>query len=887
MKYNQKDCHNIYRFIRKIFSSAPKQVSRHNRLIIPRSLLPLIAGTVLAISILLGSVISVRAADEGLMSRLFSPGPMIQGHQKLEGTQCLKCHEAGAGVPTSKCLDCHKDIKVFVEKKVGFHGLATDSCIKCHSDHKGRLYDSTLINIKTFDHKLTGFSLAGKHSKIDCVKCHQQKRGPEKIRPNDMKYLGASVSCVSCHKKDDIHLFKAPLAKKDCDSCHGVESWKTELKFDHKRDGKYELVGRHAKLKCQDCHTPSMFKLQPTAKGFSIYKWPNLKEAQCVACHNDFHQKNLSAKFQNGKCVSCHTQTDWKIKNFDHKITGYALNGKHADLKCSECHVQKSSIFGVYQKSNAKVDRIPTLKFIGLNKDCLSCHKDTHLFGSHKSTMESMIGAKQGLNKCLACHDESSWKETHDFSHSAHTRYKIDGEHKSLKCGDCHIPQQAKYTSQHILPVSVAQSKNKFGIYHWQKLNEKTCENCHKNIHIGVFSKQQLQKKCSECHVTSGWKVVSTGKGFDHSKTRFPLTGKHTKATCTECHVKDKKQVFVWNSKDKGFCIECHDNVHKKQFSDKLSSQSCAECHTTESFSKQKPFDHSTTRYPLKGAHVKVECSTCHTPTSSIFPVKPPKFMSKFLFPNLEKDQCLACHKDVHKAQLGKNCTSCHSEEKWKPAKFDHQTQSKFLLKGKHQELKCSECHKPTSKEFVQEFKKNIPVITYKPISGQCVACHKDVHKGHFGQSCNSCHSEQAWKTTKDFHKNFSLSGVHFVLQCAECHQQGRKLSGLSQQCVFCHKKDDIHTGTLPNCSECHRQQFWENAKFNHSLSSFPLRGAHRVIQCQECHSNGIYRGLSPDCFSCHQKDAQAATSFSHSPIGSFTSCTDCHRNQFSFKNGN
>jgi hypothetical protein len=780
---------------------------------------------------------------------------------QLEGKDCLKCHKSGKGVPDSKCLDCHKEIKALVDIKSGYHGNMTGACIKCHSDHKGREYDSANFDFTQFDHKQTGYPLLGKHAEIRCTECHKEKRGPKKLRPNDPSFLGSNASsCRSCHTKDDIHFFKGTYAKKDCNACHNLEKWDTGIKFDHTRDAHYKLEGAHDAISCEDCHNP-----QDKGLATSIYQWPKLKTEKCLTCHENYHKTTLSHKYQNGNCTQCHSQELWKIPKFNHQVTSYPLRGKHAEITCKECH--KTMVQAVQTKDIKGKGYVSQIDWRGLKQDCLSCHKDFHRFGHYESPM------KLKPNQCLSCHDEESWKEVHDFSHNVSTRFVIDGEHKKLKCSECHLEVDKK-------PIPPP----KPGLYVWPKLKEKTCEVCHKSPHVNQFSKALLAKKCTECHVSEGWNVVKSGKGFDHAKTRFPLTGKHFETSCTECHVKNKKQIFRWNSADAGFCIECHENVHIKQFDAKTQAQSCQECHSTKNFTERFKFDHNKTTYPLKGAHTNVECSLCHTPTNFIFPVKPGHHMNKYLFPQIQKDSCLACHHDVHKGQLPKDCTQCHSVEKWKPANFDHQLQSRFPLKGKHAETKCEKCHTTDKSDVVVDFKKSVPLVKYKPMDTQCLACHKDVHKGHFGTACASCHSEQTWKTTKDFHKNFTLTGVHFTLQCTECHGQGRTLSGLSQDCVFCHKKDDIHSGTLPECGSCHLQSMWENNKFRHSLTAFPLKGAHRTIECQSCHSNNVYQGLSSDCVSCHLSNALTATAPVHSPIGSFTNCVQCHHgNSFSW----
>ena len=113
-----------------------------------------------------------------------------------------------------------------------------------------------------------------------------------------------------------------------------------------------------------------------------------------------------------------------------------------------------------------------------------------------------------------------------------------------------------------------------------------------------------------------------------------------------------------------------------------------------------------------------------------------------------------------------------------------------------------------------------------------CATCHKDPHKGRFGKRCSECHTESGWDETAEFHKNFVLSGVHFMLECADCHRDKRRLSGLGNDCKVCHQKDDVHQGTQPECASCHTQQFWSIASFKHSLTAFPLRGSGNGVKC-------------------------------------------------------
>jgi hypothetical protein len=80
---------------------------------------------------------AVSAESEGVLNRLLAPGPLIGGHKDLEKSDCLKCHDAGKGVPDSKCLDCHKDIKVFVEQKKRFSWIGGQNLYRMSQRSQG------------------------------------------------------------------------------------------------------------------------------------------------------------------------------------------------------------------------------------------------------------------------------------------------------------------------------------------------------------------------------------------------------------------------------------------------------------------------------------------------------------------------------------------------------------------------------------------------------------------------------------------------------------------------------------------------------------------------------------------------------------------------------
>jgi hypothetical protein len=138
---------------------------------------------------------------------------------------------------------------------------------------------------------------------------------------------------------------------------------------------------------------------------------------------------------------------------------------------------------------------------------------------------------------------------------------------------------------------------------------------------------------------------------FDHSLTKFPLTGRHIVATCKSCHQTQKfKDVSLE-------CYACHkkDDKHKQKLGER-----CDSCHNARSW-RLWDFDHGKrTKYVLDGSHLKVACENCHRQEA-------PK--GKNAAP--VGSNCLSCHQseDVHDGQFGVRCEQCHVTESWKKFK--------------------------------------------------------------------------------------------------------------------------------------------------------------------------------------------------------------------------
>ena len=424
-------------------------------------------------------------------------------HKSLFGTKCESCHEekdwktthfnheadghfALKGAHnTAKCEACHKAFKEDLPK----------TCIGCHrSDdvHKGSLgekcescHNERTWNTSNFDHDKTKFPLRDKH-RTKCESCHKTGQKFEKV----------PMDCMSCHAKDDVH--KGRYGVK-CQDCHDAKDWKKPT-FDHDRDTKYKLKDKHKAAKCDSCHKGDLYKDKLKTDCYSCHKADDVHKmaftsncekchserawkttsfdhtrdtkyvlkgkhipAKCESCHKpapapqklpstcyECHQADDVHKGSEGKnCEKCHSETTWKVKDFDHNKTKFALLGKHISVECKKCHDKGS--------------------FKEAKSDCWSCHKKDDV---HKQRLGTL---------CADCHNARDWK-IWDYDHTKRANYKLEGGHSKVACEDCHTR-----------------------IFTGKVFASRSCVSCHADddIHEGGFGQQ-----CERCHVVSAFKNV-------------------------------------------------------------------------------------------------------------------------------------------------------------------------------------------------------------------------------------------------------------------------------------------------------------------------------------------------------------------------------------------
>ena len=313
-------------------------------------------------------------------------------------------------------------------------------------------------------------------------------------------------------------------------------------------------VSSHAQIKkCSDCHAAA---------------WDSVTMSdRCAACHSDIAAQSFNADSLHGMiaqkspalaCRACHPEhrgpsaplTDMNEGTFPHEALGFSLKAHRLTVKqtpfiCADCHPNDVTTFAP--------------------DTCSSCHVqiDPVFAPSHVQAYGTV---------CLDCHDGSD-NFGRGFSHAAFP-FKLEGGHAGAACEKCHTGARSRADF-----AAAAQD----------------CYACHqdKDQHKGQFGTD-----CSTCHDPSSWGNAK----FDHSRSNFPLTGKHLDAACEDCH-KDGR----FKGLDAA-CVACH--AEPAEHAGKFGTD-CISCHSTSAWSPASFKGKHT--FPLNhGEGGAAACTTCH-----------------------------------------------------------------------------------------------------------------------------------------------------------------------------------------------------------------------------------------------------------------------------------
>ena len=750
-------------------------------------------------------------------------------------------------------------IALYVQGQTSPHGSGLKiDCSQCHTSQNWKVNTSEI----QFRHDKSDFKLLGQHKLINCRECHVK-----------LTFKDGRRSCFQCHT--DIH---QQTLGKDCEKCHTPQTWIISDVTALHQQTRFPLIGVHKTVSCINCHkSASEFRYEPLG-------------IECVDCHKTDYLSATSPNHVSGKfstdCLECHSSSSnsWHDGVIKHDF--FPLTGGH-NVGCTLCH------------TNGRYDKIAS--------DCNSCHN------KHYTAAQLPRHTEAGLPvKCETCHNTVTWKPS-AFNHIS-TGYELKGAHKGIvQCSDCH---KGNVTSASQTCIGCHQTQFDVAPGHKQGSFSTDCTKCHSqdnwlatsfdhsttvfpltgahakaqcvqchangyintptvcsSCHLPVFTSSQLPghvaagvpQDCQTCHNSIAWKPAT----FNHISTGYELKGAHKNIVqCSDCH---KGNVTTAAQT----CIGCHQTQfdaapgHKQNNYDK----DCTKCHSQDNWLATS-FDHSTTVFPLTGAHTKVLCSQCHvngyvnTPTV-----------------------CSSCHLPVYTTSqlpghvapgIPKECATCHSTASWKPSLFNHTTTG-YELKGAHKNIvQCSDCHKGNLTSALQT----------------CVGCHQpqyDLALNHKAQGypvdCTICHTQNNWLENIFNHAttSFPLTGAHTTVVCAKCHTTGFK--GTPTVCFSCHatkynattNPNHISAKFPTNCESCHSTTAWTPSTYNHDAQYFPINsGKHKGVWtlCSECHNVSTNYAVY-SCILCHTHSNKASVDSSHKSVKNYTysgtSCFSCH----------
>jgi hypothetical protein len=665
--------------------------------------------------------------------------------------------------------------------------------------------------------------------------------------------------------------------------------------------------------KCLDCHDHNDLKGR-IAAGKGFHASGTVKGKDCKTCHLD--HKGRGYDIMGWKSVA------GGEKGFNHDLTGWSLNGKHAATDCAECHKARN-------KQGLKIymgtDRLCGSSGCHNNdqphkferKDMLQCerchgesvwkpakpvsqqkfdHDDRKdaampLYGSHKDVACSKCHAKSVFNLPFADPDSCGNSGCHQSTHDGHLFGKRD-------CEWCHSPtfktlkdQKFDHTEKTKFDLGPAHRVIKCYQCHTKALGEGkpngSCEQggCHlkDNKHGNRFDQFGSPPRCGTCHQSGGPKF--TPKAFSHgSQTKFRLTGKHADIGCRQCHRGSGPADFeklgnIVSASGKIECMNCHEhkNVHDRQYTNNscTAKTGASGCHSDAGKMEfnyknlTEKYHGPSSKFPLVKGHKGVPCGQCHTGR---------KNKGSTTFDKIPAN-CNAsgkCHEDsLHKGTLGAGCQTCHTSGTWDASLFDHDEPfpedaegevTEFPLKGEHKKNDCEDCH-PDRK------------FSEAPATCSAEGCHAedDAHKGRLGDKCERCHVETG---DNIFNHNtmsqFRLDGKHLDVRCADCHPSVT-FKPRPSTCFGCHPEPRVHKGQYGTaCEQCHTTKTFEDVKPLHDVGDFSLRGMHDSLACERCHKDSRpLAGSGNMCLNCHRQDDIHNNSLT-------PRCGECHT-QWSF----
>jgi hypothetical protein len=458
------------------------------------------------------------------------------------------------------------------------HGDLALDCGDCHGSDSWVPADEPSL----FDHRSTGFTLAGIHARVSCRSCHES-----------LVFSHVGVACGDCHR--DAHGGELGF---ECERCHRPTTWTNQREMLHVHNRtRFPLMSIHARLDCTACHRdqrPFQFANTPAecgnchletylqttnphhlpagfsrrcqeCHGVTAVTWERARfshparfplvgshggapcaschgggqyrglPSSCVSCHREDYDRTTNPRHVVGRfpssCEDCHTVDGWRPATFDHDLSRFPLTGAHVRAECAACHVGG--------------------RFTGTPADCFACHQD-----DYDRTTGPRHRAPVFPTECQECHETDAWRPAR-FDHDR-TRFALTGAHRRVSCRRCHSGSRYSGTLT-------------------------DCLACHRDDYNRTANPNHqaagFPTECRGCHTARAWRPAD----FDHDGQHFPIfSGRHRGqwSSCSDCHVSPANpRVFE--------CLRCHphsnrtrvDAIHGGVGGYAYQSAACYRCH--------------------------------------------------------------------------------------------------------------------------------------------------------------------------------------------------------------------------------------------------------------------------------------------------------------------
>jgi hypothetical protein len=322
-------------------------------------------------------------------------------------TDCAACHSVGSFKPSTftvqqhaatayplvgahlkvPCAACHPaNTEGAASGKLGTAGTllhrAHDRCTDCHADaHGGQLAHRedrgaceschgiagwTPAIFTTGDHGKLRFPLEGRHAATACAACHGAMReglpppSPAIARGTARVALQLDeIDCAACHRDPHAGRFKpadSASGVSACARCHDTKSFApSNVGVEAHKRFTFELEGAHRAVPCKDCHKelaaqaaraapPPLWSLLTSTSPIRVLGFSQ-RRSDCAECHRNPHGDQFVRRAKSAGCQSCHGLDAFRpAVRFDHqRDTTFPLDGAHAHVACTKCHVARSS----------------------------------------------------------------------------------------------------------------------------------------------------------------------------------------------------------------------------------------------------------------------------------------------------------------------------------------------------------------------------------------------------------------------------------------------------------------------------------------------------------------------------------------------------------------